>query len=136
MPEETDWRDQAKPYADEVKRLAAGLKRARDERDDEALDRFTEAVENDALSIEYRSGWTSVGESLTIDEFCITLCTGGPAVRIVGELSDGYPVQNRCRMEVSDWFKPWTQYGIGDDELSQAITEYANVFPWDAWMQR
>jgi hypothetical protein len=64
----------------------------------------------DPLSIEVRSGWYSPGEDgdNQPEEFNILLSTGGPAVRIVGELSQGEP--SRAWLEVQDWFTPWTQY--------------------------
>jgi hypothetical protein len=42
------------------------------------------------------------------EEFNILLSTGGPAVRIMGELRYGEPY--RAWLEVQDWFTPWTQY--------------------------
>jgi hypothetical protein len=65
-------------------------------------------IQEDPLSLEVRSGWTSLGEPLEAEEFNILLTTGGPAVRIVGELRDGEP--HRAWLEVQDWFTPWTQY--------------------------
>lgn len=66
-------------------------------------------ISEDPLSLEVRSGWTSLGEPLQAEEFNILLSTGGPAVRIVGELNQhGEPY--RAWLEVQDWFKPWTQY--------------------------
>ena len=69
-----------------------------------------QCIQEDALSIEVRSGWTSLGDDLTAEEFCILLTTGGPAVRIVGDLSDGEP--SRPRLEVQDWGTPWTEYRL------------------------
>ena len=67
-----------------------------------------ERINEDPLSIEVRSEWTTLGESLTPGEFCILLCTGGPAVRIVGDLDRGEP--SRPRLEYQDWGAPWTEY--------------------------
>jgi hypothetical protein len=39
-------------------------------------------------------------------EFMILLCTGGPAVRIRGEL-DRYSEPEKPRIEYQDWFTPW-----------------------------
>jgi hypothetical protein len=53
----------------------------------------------------------------------ILLCTGGPAVRIVGELDRGTPC--RAWLEYQDWGTPWTQYfGAKSDTLC----EYAANF--------
>jgi hypothetical protein len=65
-------------------------------------------IQEDPLSIEVASDWTVLGEPLQAEKFNILLCTGGPAVRIVGELSDGEP--SRAWLEVQDWFTPWIEY--------------------------
>lgn len=49
------------------------------------------------------------------DRFEILLGTGGPATRIVGELSEhGEPTS--ASIEAQDWFKPWTEYHDADEE--------------------
>jgi hypothetical protein len=80
-------------------------------------------IQEDPLSLEVRSGWTSLGEPFAAEEFNILLATGGPAVRIVGELSGGEP--SRAWLEVQDWFTPWTQY-IGADQ--DVLLTYARCF--------
>jgi hypothetical protein len=73
-------------------------------------------IQEDPLSLEVRSGWTTPNEPLVPEEFDILLATGGPAVRIVGELNQGQP--DRAWLEVQDWFTPWTQYfGASQDVL-------------------
>ena len=71
-----------------------------------------QAIEEDALSVQVRSGWYTPGaseEDRAPAEYEILLCTGGPACRIIGELSEhGEP--ETARMEVQDWFQPWTQF--------------------------
>jgi len=68
-----------------------------------------EMIQEDPLSVEVRSGWANVGDTLEAEEFCILLCTGGPAVRIRGEL-DSYKQPCRAWMEYQDWGTPWTTY--------------------------
>jgi len=46
-------------------------------------------IQEDALSVEVRSGWQSMGDTLEASEFCILLSTGGPAVRIIGDVDNG-----------------------------------------------
>lgn len=65
---------------------------------DEARERILE----DALSVEVRSGWHSVGEDAEPEEFRILLCTGGPHVEIVGELDDNKE-PDRVRILYKDW---------------------------------
>ena len=68
------------------------------------------------LSLCVRSGWTTVGEPLGAEQYQILLMTGGPAVRIVGDLGhDGVP--HNATMQVQDWFKPWTDFLECDPEV-------------------
>lgn len=74
-----------------------------------------EAIYNDPLSIQYRSGWADSPEDMTPEEFSILLCTGGPAVRIVGEFNwDGTP--HRAWLEYQDWGTPWTMLFDGQED--------------------
>lgn len=87
--------------------------------EDEARQRISE----DPLSVEVRSDWATPGEELEASEFCILLCTGGPAVRIVGELNRGEPC--RAWLEYQDWGTPWTQYfGASSDTLCQYTAHF------------
>jgi post-segregation antitoxin (ccd killing protein) len=89
------------------------------EDEDDARQRISE----DPLSVEVRSDWTTPGEELEAAEFCILLCTGGPAVRIVGELNRGEPC--RAWLEYQDWGTPWTQYfGASSDTLCQYAAHF------------
>jgi hypothetical protein len=71
-------------------------------------DEAREIVQNDPLSIEVRSGWTSHGDKMTAEEFRIVLCTGGPHVEIRGELDNGTP--SRAWLQYQDWGTPLTRY--------------------------
>lgn len=83
-----------------------------------------ELIQDDALSVEVRSGWESPGSELTPSDFRILLCTGGPAVQIRGEL-DNYGEPSRAWLEYQDWSTPWTQYiGASQDTL----LNYARCF--------
>ena len=74
-----------------------------------------EAIYNNPLDIQYRSGWASSAEDLEPEEFSILLCTGGPAVRIVGKLGNhGEPC--RAWLEFQDWGTPWTMLFDGQSD--------------------
>jgi len=74
-----------------------------------------QAIYENPLDIQYRSGWASSAEDLEPEEFCILLCTGGPAVRIVGEL--GNHGQPSCAwLEYQDWGTPWTMLFDGQSD--------------------
>jgi hypothetical protein len=72
-------------------------------------DEARENVQNDPLSIEVRSGWTSHGDTMTAEEFRIVLCTGGPHVEIRGEF-DVHGQPYRAWMMYQDWGTPLTEY--------------------------
>ena len=82
-----------------------------------------EAVQEDALSVVVRSGWTSPGDPLETAEYLILLCTGGPAVRIVGELWDG-DSPDSAHLQYQDWGTPWTEY-ILDSYGYRTLLDYA-----------
>lgn len=79
-----------------------------------------ERIEQDPLSVEL-GGWWSPGSEPEATEYRILLSTGGPAVRIVGDLT-GYYEPATARLEVQGWFKPWTEHPCDDDVL----LEYAS----------
>lgn len=89
----------------------------------EDYDDAYQAVMEDPLSVEVRSGWQPRGEILESSEYMILLCTGGPAVRIVGDL-DKYGEPANARLEHQDWFESWREYRVDSD----IIMEYAQQF--------
>jgi len=104
---------------DEAEELAGMVKDAGDCKDqDEARER----IEEDALSVEVGCWWTP-GSEAEPTEYRILLTTGGPAVRIVGDLGQ-HNEPHRARLEVQDWFKPWTEYHC-DEEI---LLAYARCF--------
>ena len=68
-----------------------------------------ERIQEDPLEVQVRSSWANLGDALNAEEFYILLCTGGPAVRIMGDL-DQYGQPDRAWLEYQDWYTPWTQY--------------------------
>jgi len=116
-------RELDEPDEDEARELAELEEAAGDcANEDEARER----IQEDPLSVQVRSGWYAPGETDNKpEEFELLLSTGGPAVRILGEL-DEYGEPSRAWLEVQDWGTPWTQYfepGVGDLAL-----EYARHF--------
>ena len=80
-------------------------------------------IREDALSVEVRTGWHAPGEAGKPDEYMILLSTGGPASRIVGDLNE-YGAPTTARLEVQDWFKPWTFVSDSDEVLAYADCFY------------
>lgn len=108
---------------DEDREELAELEEAAGDCTDE--DDARQRIQDDPLSVEVRSDWTAPGDPLEPSEFMILLCTGGPAVRIVGELDRGEPV--RAWLEYQDWGTPWTQYfGASSDTLCKYASHFFN----------
>lgn len=81
-------------------------------------------IQEDALSLQFRSGWVSSREEMEPEEFELLLTTGGPAVRIIGEIRDGqahHPV-----LQVQDWGTPWTDYC--EEGVSGVLEAYCGCF--------
>lgn len=79
------------------------------------------AIQEDPLSVEIRSGWTAPGTDMEPEEFMILLCTGGPAVRLIGEL-DQYKQADNVRVEYQDWGTPWTRLAAFLDRKESGVT--------------
>ena len=93
---------------------------------DSIREKIEQLVDEDPLSVEVRSGWTSLNEAMEPEEFSILLCTGGPAVRLRGALCRGEVV--RCWLEHQDWFTAW--HGLSSSGSSDALVWYAERFWW------
>lgn len=87
-------------------------------------------IEEHPLEVQVRSGWHNLGEKAEDAEFEILLCTGGPAVRIVGELDGGQP--SRIRLQYQDWWTLWAEYLDTTSEEKDCLLKYAQVFSFDA----
>ncbi len=83
-------------------------------------DEVRERIEEGPLSVQVRSGWYSPGMSsddAKPEEFEILLSTGGPALRIVGDL-DEYGQPSRPRLQYQDWGTSWTEhFDVDRDKL-------------------
>lgn len=84
------------------------------------------AIQEDPLSIEIRSDWHSVGDASKACEFAILLSTGGPAVRIHGELND-YHEPYRAWIEYQGWGTSWMEYH-GKNVSQEALLTYSRQF--------
>ena len=93
-------------------------------------DEARERIQESPLSCEVRSGWTSPGETMEAEDFCILLSTGGPALRIRGEL-DEHKQPHRAWLEYQDWGTPWTEYH-GDGCENETLLTFCQQFYFDA----
>lgn len=91
-------------------------------------DEARQAINEDPLSIEVRSNWYTLDADEAQrkpSEFCILLCTGGPAVRIVGDLDENSQ-PSRPRLQHQDWGTPWMEYSPANG--SGALQTYCEQF--------
>ena len=84
--------------------------------DYEDQDAVIEAMLDNALSCEVRSGWSDNPEGLTAEEFRIVLCTGGPHVEIRGELGR-FNEPDLAWIQYNDWGTPMTTLVSDSDAL-------------------
>ena len=97
-----------------------------DIKDYDSQDELRESVLNSALSVEFRSGWYSSPEDETkAEEFKILLSTGGPALRVIGELDDYGPVNPKLQFQ--DWGTPWIDFEITENQ-QDALNWFCNCF--------
>jgi hypothetical protein len=128
--EDTHSLDQARAQFESIKELVDALNQANESEDYDAVDDARKRIYEDALSVEVRSGWYLPGSSdkdaRAPEEYRILLCTGGPAVQIVGKLND-YGEPETAELQHQDWFKPWTRFptSLADEEI---LLSYARCF--------
>mgnify|MGYP001608246708 CR=1 FL=1 len=122
---------QALAQLESIKELVAALKAAEDAEDDDAREEAERAIQEDALSIQVRGGWHTPDDEDgdAPEEFTILLCTGGPAVRIIGELDEHNQPStlHAIHLEHQDWFTPWTTVALGIED-KEALVSYARCF--------
>jgi hypothetical protein len=126
--EKNNAKAQAAAQLASIVEMVGTLNREQEAGNDNAYIQAQEDIQNDALSVEVRSGWTPCGDvPFRAEEFMILLCTGGPAVRIVGTL-DEHNQPDEARLEHQDWFTPWTPYACTTEAESDALLTYCQQF--------
>ena len=123
----------AQAWAEIIKNTIAAMEKAEDERDETTCDGEThdadgwrEHIQEIPLSIQVRAGWHNPGEKAEDDEFEIMLSTGGPALRIVGDLGK-YNQPESPRLQYQDWGTPWTDY-VTDGDEDEALEKFCAQF--------
>ncbi len=86
-----------------------------------------QSLSEDPLSLQVRSEWHTPGEDEAPTEYELLLCTGGPAVRITGELSQ-HQEPETAKIEYQDWFTPWVRYANTSSEEDETLLTYARQF--------
>lgn len=120
---------QAKAQLESIKELIQALDNTTSDSTPEAMnarDNAECAIQDDPLSVEVRSDWHTPGEPGETAEYCILLCTGGPACRIIGTLGQ-FNAPESARLEYHDWDTPWTPYWV-ESEDEDILIRYAQQF--------
>lgn len=120
----------AKGWLSEIVALVAALKAAEAADDHEAVDAKRQEIEEGPLSLQIRNGWYTPGDPDKGGpaEFELLLSTGGPALRVVGELDEHAQPWGTPRLQWQDWGTPWTDYHETTDEDDEALSAYAACF--------
>lgn len=93
----------------------------------ESEEEARERIEDDALAVRVRTDWYSpYSKDSEVGQFYILLCSGGPAVRIIGEL-DEYGQPTRAWLEYQDWGTPWTER-VNDSGDMRILLAYAECY--------
>ena len=112
---------------DELEVLEAAAGDSTDQ-DEDAREQAERTIGEDPLCIDVRSGWQIIGETLVPSEFRILLCTGGPAVQIIGDLGEHNEPYGEAHIQYQDWFTPWsTLTGVSSDD-QVALDTYCRQF--------
>lgn len=83
-----------------------------------------EAITEDPLCLEVRSGWVAPGHLLEPEEAVLLLCTGGPAVRVLCDVRGG-ELENP-RVEFQDWYTPWQHLPLTESQCEAVETYIAH----------
>ena len=107
-----------------VERLETATKQDRDGGADET-EASRREIEESVLSVMVREGWHKPGGPSEdgAEEYEILLTTGGPALRIIGQLSEYYEPKS-AELQYQDWGTPWTRYPAPEATL----LAFASVF--------
>lgn len=120
-------KEQAKNQLESIKEMVAGLKAAQESNNEKEIESALQTIQEDPLSVEVRTGWhTPAAKGNTSEEYNILLCTGGPACRIIGDISE-YQEPESARIEYQDWGTPWTDYPLSSEE-EETVLVYCREF--------
>lgn len=84
------------------------------------------AIHEKALSVEVRTDWHSLDGDTKPTHYRILIVWGGPAVQIVGELSE-HAEPSTAVLQFQDWGTLWESYPTTTEE-EQTLLEFAQRF--------
>jgi hypothetical protein len=118
--------DNAKAHLDDIRRLHNAFLEAM-QTSDADVEEVEEEARQQVLSVEVRTGWHDPSEPPSQpEEGCLTLTTGGPALRLLVDLDcDAEPLE--CRLQHQDWGTPWTDLPLSEAD-TEALCWFAALF--------
>ena len=115
--------DQAFAQLASIKEMLKAVENATDDEREAA----EQAIYDDPLAVDVRSGWVNVwAAEFEPVEYRVLLCTGGPAVQLEGELDDRNQPYN-VQLQHQDWFEPWQTVPLTAEDTETLLT-YARYF--------
>ncbi len=87
-------------------------------------DELRQRIDDMPLSVQVRTGWFAPGgkDEAEPEEFEILLSTGGPALRVYGDIG-GAP-----SLQWQDWGTPWTSYHDTTHDQDKALSAFVGHF--------
>lgn len=91
-------------------------------------DALRDKIQESALSIEVREPWHTPNDpAASPDEYQILLTTGGPALRISGDLGK-YNTPESYELEYQNWGTGWTRFTEKIEDLDDALEYFTGCF--------
>lgn len=119
-------RHQAEVQLTTIKEMLQAVENATDDE----LEADEQAIYDDPLAVDVRSGWVNVWTTeFEPVEYRVLLCTGGPAVQLEGELDDRNQPYN-VQLQHQDWFEPWQTVPLTAEDTETLLTYVRHFFPY------
>ena len=119
-------RHQAEVQLASIKEMLQAVENAADDEREAA----EQAIYDDPLAVDVRSGWVNVWTTeFEPVEYRVLLCTGGPAVQLEGELDDRNQPYN-VQLQHQDWFEPWQTVPLTAEDTETLLTYVRHFFPY------
>ena len=119
-------RRQAEVQLTTIKEMLQAVENATDDEREAA----EQAIYDDPLAVDVRSGWVNVWTTeFEPVEYRVLLCTGGPAVQLEGELDDRNQPYN-VQLQHQDWFEPWQTVPLTAEDTETLLTYVRHFFPY------
>ena len=116
-------RHQAEVQLATIKEMLQAVANATDDEREAA----EQAIYDDPLAVDVRSGWVNVWTTeFEPVEYRVLLCAGGPAVQLEGELDDRNQPYN-VQLQHQDWFEPWQTVPLNAED-TEALLTYVRYF--------